>query len=111
VLALPNCRVPGAESPDAAVSGLLTDFETFTGTSPTKIVGRVARACAQANRVVIDTVASPRCPDVNGVFRTIVHSAQRRELLAAKLVGPDYHLEWVNGTRTPRHRLAPNWLI
>jgi hypothetical protein len=102
VLALPNCRVPGTKSPDAALSGLLTEFKTFTGTSPAQILGRVARACAQANRVVIHTVGC-LAADVDGVFRTTVHSAQRRELLAVKLVGPTITWNGVNGTRTPRH--------
>ena len=53
VIALPTRNLAGLRSPDATVSGLLTEFKTYTGMNPRQLLGRVGHALPQADCVVV----------------------------------------------------------
>lgn len=95
VFALPVRRLQGMKSPDASVSGLITEFKTYFGTSPTGLMSRVAAARAQADRIVIGIRSGDMArADVHDAFEVVVDSAERRGLQALKFIGVDYSLEW-----------------
>ncbi|MCB9441212.1 MAG: hypothetical protein H6523_13300 [Mycolicibacterium sp.] len=68
VIALPTRHLAGLRSPDAAVSGLLTEFKTYTGRDPRQLLCRVGRALPQADRVVVGVEAQWDLTLVRSVF-------------------------------------------
>ncbi|WP_125078998.1 hypothetical protein [Mycobacterium sp. P7213] len=94
VIALPTRHLAGLRSPDAAVSGLLTEFKTYTGHNPRQLLCRVGQALPQADRVVVGVNAPWDSAMLRSVFRAAVASAQRRGIRAVMFVGDGVQFEW-----------------
>lgn len=94
VIALPTRHLAGLRSPDAAVSGLLTEFKTYTGANPRQLLSRVPKAWPQADRVVVG-VDAPWDPTlVRSVFHAAIKSARHRGMRAVMFIGDGFQLEW-----------------
>lgn len=96
VIALPTRHHAGLRSPDAAVSGLLTEFKTYTGEDPRQLLCRVSHARPQADRVVVGAEASWDTALVRSVFQVAVKSARQRRMPAVMFIGDDFQFEWGN---------------
>lgn len=94
VIALPSRPLAGLRSPDAAVSGLLTEFKTYTGLDPRQLLIRVGQARPQADRVVVGVEAHWDITLVREVFAAAIDSARRRTMRAVMFIGADFQLEW-----------------
>lgn len=94
VIALPTRHRAGLRSPDAAVSGLLAEFKSYTGDDPRQLLCRVGHARAQAGRVVIDVQGQWDPEIVRVVFRVAINSARRRAMPAVMFLGDDFQFEW-----------------
>jgi hypothetical protein len=100
IIALPTRHLAGLRSPDAAVSGLLTEFKTYTGLNPCQLLCRVGHARPQADRVVVGAAAQWDSAMVRDVFRVAIDSARRRGMRAVMFVGDGFQFEW--GDWNPR---------
>ncbi|WP_441962718.1 hypothetical protein [Mycolicibacterium houstonense] len=94
VIALPTRHLAGLRSPDAAVSGLLVEFKTYSGLNPCQLLCRVGHARQQADRVVVGVEAQWDPALVRDVFRVAIDSARRRDMRAVMLIGDDFQFEW-----------------
>ncbi|BBX38058.1 hypothetical protein MMAG44476_34419 [Mycolicibacterium mageritense DSM 44476 = CIP 104973] len=94
VIALPSRPLAGLRSPDAAVSGLLVEFKTYTGLDPRQLLIRVGQARPQADRVVVGVEAQWDTALVSEVFAVAIDSARRRTMQAVMFVGDDFQFEW-----------------
>lgn len=94
VIALPPRLVAALRSPDAAVSGLLTEFKTYRGTDPRQLLRKVGEARPQADRAVIAVQAQWDPAMVRSVFRAAIHSAIRCRMRGVKFISDDFQLEW-----------------
>jgi hypothetical protein len=94
VIALPTRHLAGLRSPDAAVSGLLVEFKTYTGVDPRQLLSRVGHARPQADRVVVGVEAQWDPVMVRSVFRVAIDSARRRRMPAVMFIGDDFQFEW-----------------
>lgn len=94
VIALPTRHLAGLRAPDAAVSGLLVEFKTYTGRNPRQLLCRVAKAWPQADRVVVGIDALWDAAVVRSVFRVATVSSRRRGMRAVMFIGDDFQLEW-----------------
>lgn len=94
VIALPTRHLAGLRSPDAAVSGLLVEFKTYSGDNPRQLLGRVGHARAQADRVVVSAEASWDRTLVREVFEAAKRSARRINMRAVMFIGDDFQFEW-----------------
>lgn len=94
VVALPTRHLAGLRSPDAAVSGLLTEFKTYTGHNPRQLLCRVGQALPQADRVVVGVDSPWESAMLRSVFRAAVASAHRRGIRAVMFIGDGVQLEW-----------------
>ncbi|MCV7084391.1 hypothetical protein [Mycolicibacter hiberniae] len=94
VIALPTRHLAGLRSPDAAVSGLLTEFKTYTGRNPRQLLSRVPKAWPQADRVVVGVDAPWDSAMLRSVFHAATASARRRGMRAVMFVGDGFQLEW-----------------
>jgi hypothetical protein len=94
VIALPPRPVAALRSPDASVSGLLTEFKAYRGMDPRQLLCRVGEARPQADRAVIGVEAQWEPVMVRSVFRAAVHSAIRRRMRGVMFIGDDFHFEW-----------------
>ncbi|MEZ0385303.1 hypothetical protein [Mycobacterium sp. pW045] len=94
VIALPTRHLAGLRSPDAAVSGLLVEFKTYTGTNPRQLLSRVSRARLQADRVVVSVEASWDLTQVRRVFSVAIDSALRCGMRAVMFIGNNFQFEW-----------------
>lgn len=94
VIALPTRHLVGLRSPDAAVSGLLVEFKTYTGLIPRQLLCKVGKAWPQADRVVVGVDAPWDSSEVRRVFRAAVGSARRRGMRAVMFLGYGYQFEW-----------------
>lgn len=106
VIALPTRHLAGLRSPDAAVSGLLTEFKTYTGVDPRNLLCRVGHARPQSDRVVVGVEAQWDPEMVRSVFRVAIDSARRRDMRAVMFIGDDFQFEWGdwNGSVTSTRR-------
>ncbi|WP_458317928.1 hypothetical protein [Mycolicibacterium brisbanense] len=96
VIALPSRPLAGLRSPDAAVSGLLVEFKTYTGLDPRQLLSRVGHARPQADRVVVGAEAQWDTALVRSVFQVAIDSARRRTMQAVMFIGDDFQFEWGN---------------
>lgn len=94
VIALPSRPLAGLRSPDAAVSGLLVEFKTYTGLDPRQLLIRVGQARPQADRVVVGVEAQWDTALVREVFAVATKSARRRGMPAVMFIGDDFQFEW-----------------
>lgn len=94
VVALPPRSAAGLRSPDAAVSGLLVEFKTYTGSDPRQLLSRIARARPQADRVVVGVEGQWDKGLVQDVFRVGINSARRRGMQAVMFIGDYFQFEW-----------------
>lgn len=94
VIALPSRPLAGLRSPDAAVSGALVEFKTYTGLDPRQLLIRVGQARPQADRVVVGVEAQWDPEMVRSVFRVAIDSARRRTMRAVMFIGDDFQFEW-----------------
>ncbi|MBS1694023.1 MAG: hypothetical protein JST91_17555 [Actinobacteria bacterium] len=94
VIALPTRHLVGLRSPDAAVSGQLTEFKTYTGVNPRRLLGKVGDALPQADRVVVGVEAQWDPTLVRSVFHVAIKSARRRRMRAVMFIGDAFQLEW-----------------
>lgn len=81
-------------SPDAAVSGLLTEFKCYTGVNPRQLLLKFGSAKAQADRVVVGASARWDPAMVRGVFRAVIKSACWLDMRAVMLIGDNFQFEW-----------------
>jgi hypothetical protein len=94
VIALPTRHLAGLRAPDAAVSGLLTEFKCYTGADPRQLLGRFGHARTQADRVVVLATAPWDPVMLRSVFRAAIKSACRRDMRALMLLGESFQFEW-----------------
>lgn len=100
VIALPPRPVAALRSPDAAVSGLLTEFKTYSGTDPRQLLRKVGEARPQADRAVISVEAQWDPAMVRSIFRAAIQSAIRCRMLGVVFIGDAFQFEW--GDWNPR---------
>ncbi|MGV0740637.1 hypothetical protein ABQF35_30255 [Mycobacterium syngnathidarum] len=94
VIALPSRPLACLRSPDAAVSGLLVEFKTYTGTNPRQLLSKVGHALPQADRVVVAAEGQWDAALVRDVFQVAIKSACRRGMPAVMFIGDDFQFEW-----------------
>ena len=94
VIALPPRPAAALRSPDAAVSGMLTEFKTYRGANPRQLLHKVGEARPQADRVVIGVEAQWDPAMVRSVFRAAIQSATRCRMRAVMFIGDDFQFEW-----------------
>ncbi|OMC13218.1 hypothetical protein A5735_12715 [Mycolicibacter heraklionensis] len=113
VIALPTRHLAGLRSPDAAVSGLLVEFKTYTGRNPRQLLCRVGKALPQADRVVVGVDAPWDSEILRSVFRAATALAHRRGMRAVMFIGNGFQLEWgdwnglLTSSATTQHPGAP----
>ncbi|GAA1460132.1 hypothetical protein [Williamsia maris] len=100
VIALPRSLREGVKSADASVSGLLTEFKTYSGISSKCLSNKVVCGLRQADRVVVRVTAGLGDPtEVRQVFDSRVRASGRGRMRGLKFIGDDFHFEWGSWNR------------